>query len=233
MPATTQHPKLFVLHHARRPKDLAEELRPGYEKRADAFGVSMENFYADFEAIRTSPLRTSSGKQQDVRSRSLAQLKEIHDGHRELDKLRDKINTALAQRPTSTEDPMLRYLRQRDAVRWVNAQEPLMHKSILNEADGDFVDLLATAPRYLGSKVDPSLITAARERVAEAANPEIGKLSQLLRAYEFLYNTAEQAVREAARSVGLVDLLPDAPRPPDSRKAFLVSTGKPAPEPTR
>jgi hypothetical protein len=229
--APTQHPKLFVVHQARRPKDLAAEFREPFFKRVDPFGEEMESFAADFDAIQASPHRTSSGKLHDTKTRSLAQLKSINDHRRALDKLHEQINTAMAARPTTKADSTW-YFRQRDAVRWFNSVDPIMNRSVLDGADAETIDLLETAPRYLGSKVDRALLTAARERIVEQGDPQIAKLKTLLRAYEFLYNSAEQVVREAARSVGIVDLIPDAGPTPETEKVHTLS-GTPVPEVTR
>jgi hypothetical protein len=150
------------------------------------------------------------------------------------DKLKVQIAAAKVPRSAKSEEPVLRYLRHRDILNYVNAQPPTQHHVLVAQAeadgDDDFLEALATAPRYL-RKVDPALVTAARERLAEAGNPEVGKLSTLLRAYDFLYNSAEQAVREAARAVGLVDLIPDAGPTPEAQKVHTLS-GTPVPEVT-
>lgn len=209
---------------------MPDEFRPDFEKRADAFGVSMEGHFAQIKNIQESGRYTPGGAQQEIRTLSLARLKEINDARTPTrEKLTAQISTLKVAKPAKTEDPGLRYQKQRDLTRFMNEQDPLQHKSILADADEDTLDLLETAPRYLGSKVDRKLVAEARERIAEM-NPEVAKLAALSRAYEFLYNTAEQAVREAAHSVGLIDLVPDAPKPADVRKPYVLSTGEPATE---
>jgi hypothetical protein len=234
--ASTQHPKLFVVHQARRPKELPEEFRPAFEQRADAFGVAMESYYAKVTDASTGSRFTRNGALQEIRTLSLQQLKEIDDARTAMrDKLKVQIAAAKAPRFPKAEEPVLRYLRHRDIWTHVAAQTPEQQRVLIMQAeadgDDDFLDALATVPRYL-RKVDQNLVAAARERLAEAGNPEVAKLSSLLRSYDFLYGAAEQVVREAARSVGLVDLIPDAGPTPDAQKVRTLS-GTPVPESVR
>jgi hypothetical protein len=117
---------------------------------------------------------------------------------------------ASVEHPARAEDPTVRYLRHRDILDSYNGQDPLMHHTLLAEAvrekDIDFIEALASAPRYR-RKFDPALVMAAREQLAEMANPTIAKLAAQMAAYDRLYQTAATVVRETAAQVGIARLV--------------------------
>jgi hypothetical protein len=80
----------------------------------------------------------------------------------------------------------------------------------------------------LASKIDRKLVTEARERIAEM-NPEVAKLAELSRAYDVLYRSSEQGVREAAQSIGVLGLVPSTPAAADTCQPYTMS-GAPLPE---
>jgi len=82
----------------------------------------------------------------------------------------------------------------------------LQHRQVLDEMvrekDLDFLDALANAPRYK-RKFDLALVTAAREQLAEEANPAIAKLAALQMAYDRVYHTAITVVKDTAERAGV------------------------------
>jgi hypothetical protein len=131
----------------------------------------------------------------------------------------------------------LRYMRHRDHVQYFNSQDSTKQTGLVMQLEAlakqeepsaaelheatDFIDALVEAPSYLRVKGEMAdRVKATRERLAEVGNPDFKGLDELRRAYDFLYNTAEQAVHQVAQSAGVSTL---------ARDSSFVS-GKPVPE---
>lgn len=202
--------RLMVFRAVAKPEALPEEFAPAFKERATTLERDLVDFSTKADSVMTTRTLTREGQLQEMQrlsSNQLAEIQKAHATHRA--KLTEQLDAERAKaliQQTSKEDALLKYTRHRDIVDFFNDVDPLTHRQLLDDAvrekDIDFLDALATAPRYF-RKFDPTLVAAAREQLAAEANPQIAKLSSLRDAYDRVYQTAATIVKDTAEQAGI------------------------------
>jgi len=153
------------------------------------------------DSIRTSGRYSEDGDRQERRLSA-------HAFHEHLAKVRTATVEKLEQERKTRTANALKSKPTTDALSEMKAQEtralarqlpPLELQARIMQDDGStgFLDALEGAPP--GFPVAPAdLLKAARNRIAEANDPELGELATLQKAYEFALGATEQVVIEAS-----------------------------------
>jgi hypothetical protein len=209
MPAEAHHHRLMAFRAMLKPVDLSEDYAPAFSERAAVVATDMESYLTKSDLAMNSTRLTRQGQVQELTALSVAQRQELAKTH---SAIRAKLSEQIASerekalRRPDVKDPMLHYFRSKDIVEFFNSQDATKHRLLLEEAkrekDLDFLDALATAPRY-NRKYDVSLVNEARAQLAEEANPTIAKLSQLRGAYDRVFETAQTIILQTAEQAGV------------------------------
>jgi hypothetical protein len=182
----------------------------GFEEWVGGQSERAETFQNGIDALSTDPTLTNIGRGQAAKTRVIARLAEVGQARATVTRLDQRIaelRQAALRPSTSTEDPVLRYLRHQEIRGEFKALKDGLDKQMVvdkavREGDTDTLAALAAAPKSFPA-VDPDVLTRARAKVVDAANPDALRFQRLRDAHSAVLAVAEQEARSVLDRYGL------------------------------